>query len=93
MIALRYYLILPVKFRIRRHLRYHFSITCIIVIQCLFSPVAANADDWFSLNDKAQGETSKPPAQLSQHPLGKNTEREYPPNKVFTLWVKDDTVF
>ncbi len=93
MIALRYYLILPVKFRIRRHLRYHFSITCIIVIQCLFSPVAANADDWFSLNDKAQGETSKPPAQLSQHPLGKNTEREYPPNKVFTLWVKDDTFF
>ncbi|UCB54824.1 MAG: OmpA family protein [Thiotrichales bacterium] len=44
-------------------------------------------------NDTPEGKTTLPAWQLNSHPLGNNTERQLPPDEVFTLWVQDETMF
>ena len=46
-----------------------------------------------AFNDTPTGESASPPAQLTAHPLGDNTERQLPPDAVFNLWVQDETFF
>ena len=45
------------------------------------------------VNDTPVGESASPAWQLSSHPLGGNTERQLPPDEIFTLWVQDETFF
>ena len=51
------------------------------------------AEEWLSLGENPAGKTASPPYQLEDYPLGNNTERHYPPNQVFNLWVQDETLF
>ena len=46
-----------------------------------------------NFNDTPSGVTAVPAWQLSSHPVGENTERQLPPDEVFTLWVQDETLF
>ena len=55
----------------------------------LLSSVHAESD----FNDTPPGVTALPAWQLSAHPIGHNTERQLPPDEVFTLWVQDETLF
>ncbi len=64
-----------------------------IFLSQIFLLQTALASDWFSLGEDQKGKTTEPPLQIKKYPLGKNTERQYPPNKVFTLWVNDETYF
>ncbi|HHO59773.1 MAG TPA: flagellar motor protein MotB, partial [Thiotrichales bacterium] len=64
----------------------------LLLSQCLATG-GAGAEEWLTLGDDPKGKTTGPPLQLKKHPLGENTERQYPPNKIFTLWVNDDTYF
>jgi flagellar motor protein MotB len=45
------------------------------------------------VNDTPVGESASPAWQLSSHPIGENTERQLPPDEIFTLWVQDETFF
>ena len=51
------------------------------------------AEDWYSLSEDPAGKIAHPPAQLEKYPLGKNTEKHFPPNQEFTLWTQDETLF
>ncbi|MFV9616512.1 MAG: OmpA family protein, partial [Gammaproteobacteria bacterium] len=58
---------------------------------CLSSTVYA--EEWYSIAEDPAGKTTQPPAQLEKYPLGKNTEKHFPPNQEFTLWTQDETFF
>ncbi len=58
-----------------------------------FAATTVYAEDWYSLAEDPEGKTMNPPAQLEEYPLGKNTEKHFPPNKEFTLWIQDETLF
>ncbi len=45
------------------------------------------------VNDTPVGQSASPAWQLSSHPVGENTERQLPPDEIFTLWVQDETFF
>ena len=62
----------------------------LIVVGALLAP-GVYAETAF--NDTPTGESASPPAQLTAHPLGDNTERQLPPEAVFNLWVQDETFF
>ncbi len=51
------------------------------------------AEQWYSIAEDPKGKTTQPPMQLEKYPLGKNTEKLYPPNMEFTLWTQDETLF
>jgi len=51
------------------------------------------AEEWYSIAEDPKGKTTQPPIQLEKYPLGKNTEKHYPPNMEFTLWTQDETLF
>jgi flagellar motor protein MotB len=52
-----------------------------------------SAEDWYSLSEDPKGKTIHPPVQLENYPLAENTEKHFPPNQEFTLWVQDDSQF
>ncbi len=58
---------------------------------CLLGSFTAQAELGF--DDAPEGKVSEPPRTLSAHPLGKNTEKQLPPDEVFNLWVQDETFF
>jgi flagellar motor protein MotB len=51
------------------------------------------AEDWFSLGEDPNGKVASPPRTLEPYPIGENTEKHYPPNQEFTLWVQDEEYF
>ena len=53
----------------------------------------AHADNIFELTPSPEGQVESMPKQLESYPLGANTERQLPPDEVFTLWVQDETFF
>ena len=59
----------------------------------LCSGKTVSAEEWYSLNEEPYGKTANPPAQLEKYPLQENAERQYPPNREFTLWVQDESLF
>ena len=51
------------------------------------------AEEWYSLGEDPRGKIFYPAKQIEQYPLSENSEKYYPPNKEFTLWVQDETQF
>ena len=68
-------------------------IKSLFVVYALCSLETVYAENWFSLGEDPQGETMNPPAQLEKHPIANNAEKHLPPNKEFTLWIQDETLF
>ncbi len=52
-----------------------------------------SAENWLSLSEDPRGKTMHPAVQLEKYPLGENTEKHFPPNQTFTLWLQDETLF
>jgi flagellar motor protein MotB len=53
----------------------------------------AHAQNWYDLSEDPQGKTEQLPLQIEDYPLGQATEKHYPPNLEFTLWIQDETLF
>ena len=53
----------------------------------------AYAESWYDLTQDSQGKTRQMPMQIEDYPLGQATEKHYPPNLEFTLWIQDETLF
>lgn len=71
-----------------------YSVTSTLFTMLLLCAGAASAsDDWYSLAEDPEGKTMNPPMQLEEYPIGKNTEKHFPPNQEFTLWTQDETFF
>ncbi len=51
------------------------------------------AEEWYSIDEDPSGKTIHAPIQLEKYPLAKNTEKHFPPNLEFTLWIQDETLF
>jgi len=51
------------------------------------------AEEWYSIGEDPKGKTASVPYEFESYPLGDNTEKHYPPNQEFTLWVQDETYF
>ncbi len=51
------------------------------------------AESWYDLGENPEGKTRQAPVQIEDYPLGQATEKHYPPNLEFTLWVLDETLF
>ena len=77
-------------FRIK-YLQKNSASVCAVMLLCVGT--VAHAEDWLSLGENPNGKTASPPYQLENYPLGNNTERHYPPNQVFNLWVQDAKLF
>ena len=63
----------------------------VTLMLCLSS--AVYAEEWYSIAEDPVGKTTQPPVQLENYPLGKNTEKHFPPNMEFTLWTQDEDSF
>ena len=59
----------------------------------LAAPQNAWSQDWFELSDDPKGRARQVPVQIEPYPIGQATEKHYPPNIEFTLWVQDETLF
>jgi len=46
-----------------------------------------------SLGQDPRGKTEQPPMSIESHKVGENTEKNIPPDEVFTLWIQDETFF
>ena len=62
----------------------------LVFIAAVLMP-AVHAETVF--NDTPAGGTSSPAVRLSSPAIGENTERQLPPDEVFTLWIQDETFF
>jgi flagellar motor protein MotB len=51
------------------------------------------AEEWYSIGEDPKGKTASVPYEFESYPLGDNTEKHYPPNQEFTLWMQDETYF
>lgn len=65
----------------------------ILMLLLLFVCHPVYADEWYSINENPGGKIRQPAIQLEKYPLGNNTEKQFPPNREFTLWVQDETLF
>ena len=54
---------------------------------------ASQAKSWYDMSEDPQGKTRQLPLQIEKYPLGQATEKHYPPNLEFTLWIQDETLF
>ena len=52
----------------------------VFVSLLLFLSSTVYAEEWYSIAEDPGGKTTQPPAQLETYPLGKNTEKHFPPN-------------
>ncbi|MCP4472069.1 MAG: OmpA family protein [Gammaproteobacteria bacterium] len=53
----------------------------------------SHAENWYDLTEDPRGTTRQLPQQIETYPLGNATEKHYPPNLKFNLWVQDETQF
>ena len=53
----------------------------------------AVAEDWYSIGENPAGKIAHPPVQLEKYPLNENSEKHFPPNQEFTLWIQDESLF
>ena len=67
------------------------SVLFVVLMPCLSKTITA--EEWYSIAEEPGGKTTQPPIQLGKHPLGNNTEKHFPPNQEFTLWMQDETFF
>jgi len=67
--------------------------TSVFIVMLLCTGKAVLAEDWYDIGEDPRGKTTQPPVQIEKYPLADNTEKFYPPNQEFTLWVQDETFY
>lgn len=65
----------------------------VLFLLCLYPVNTVLADNILSSGFDQEGKTTNPAVTLEKYPIAKNTEKIFPPNQEFTLWVQDETQF
>ena len=86
MVGLEHKLARPLAARLR-------AVACGLGIGLIAAAPLAQAENWYDLTEEPMGKTRQVPMQIEDYPLGKATEKHFPPNLKFTLWVQDETDF